>query len=127
MRQERARGEQEAAMLREAAANDLATARAHHAAEMAAVAAERQVALPTPLTPRTPLPPSSSSNSSTSSTPPRLHPPLQDPGLVLLVWLIISSHRAFSCLNFCTKLIIPSTLEFVIFTQRVICNREIDI
>ena len=57
MRQERARGEQEAAMLREAAANDLATARAHHAAEMAAVAAERQVALPTPRTPLTPLPP----------------------------------------------------------------------
>ena len=63
MRQERARGEQETAMLREAAANDLATARAHHAAEMAAVAAERQVALPTPLTPRTPLPPSSSTAS----------------------------------------------------------------
>ena len=54
-------------MLREAAANDLATARAHHAAEMAAVAAERQVALPTPRTPLTPLPPTSSA-SSTSFT-----------------------------------------------------------
>ena len=43
VREERARGAQEAALLREAAATDLASARAQHAAEMAAVAAERQV------------------------------------------------------------------------------------
>ena len=42
VREERARGAQEAALLREAAASDLASARAQHAAEMAAVAAERQ-------------------------------------------------------------------------------------
>ena len=45
VREERARGEQEMVMLREAAANDFATAQAHHAAEIESLLVERQ-ALP---------------------------------------------------------------------------------